>query len=287
MTAVALRRRFEALARHPSAEVRCAAFRILVLDDPAPGTASEMESFLDSGLPFLSAESVETIAQAGLPGERLAVLRRRLHGYRTRLPRPLPPMQADLLSDVFNLLVRHIRRHREDYVAVRSELAWWALEETNSRVARTAASLLDELSEWYQEGLPSRASSRGLSLPRGARLRGARADRAALRRDGVSGGISGARLRRDGDAGRPRPGGDLDRTRRAGQTAPALPRRHQHEIRPASRPAPHRRRRPRPSGRPPDEALDGGTRFSGAGRARGAGLRLLPAEARRPLGRAG
>ncbi len=163
MTAVALRRRLEALARHPSAEVRCAAFRILVLDDPAPGTASEMESFLDSGLPFLSAESVETIAQAGLPGERLAVLRRRLHGYRTRLPRPLPPMQADLLSDVFNLLVRHIRRHREDYVAVRSELAWWALEETNSRVARTAASLLDELSEWYQEGLPSRASSRGLS----------------------------------------------------------------------------------------------------------------------------
>ena len=161
MTAMALRRRLEALARHPSAEVRCAAFRILVLDDPAPGAASEMESFLDSGLPFLSAESVEQIAQAGLPGERLAVLRRRLHGYRTRLPRPLPPMQADLLSDVFNLLARHIRRHREDYVAVRSELAWWALEETNSRVARTAASLLDELSEWYQQGLPSRASFKG------------------------------------------------------------------------------------------------------------------------------
>jgi hypothetical protein len=70
MTAVALRWRLEALARHPSAEVRCAAFRILVLDDPAPGTASEMESFLDSGLPFLSAESVETIAQAGPPAGR-------------------------------------------------------------------------------------------------------------------------------------------------------------------------------------------------------------------------
>ena len=160
-TAVALRWRLEALARHPSAEVRCAAFRILVLDDPAPGTASEMESFLDSGLPFLSAESVEKIAQAGLPGERLAVLRRRLHGYRTRLPRPLPPLQADLLSDVFNLLGRHIRRHREDYVAVRSELAWWALEGTEPSVSRRAARLLDELSEWYQQGLASRASLKG------------------------------------------------------------------------------------------------------------------------------
>src|SRR5512143_809674 len=58
MTAVALRWRLEALARHPSAEVRCDAFRILVLDDAAPGSASEMESFLDSGLPFLSADSV-------------------------------------------------------------------------------------------------------------------------------------------------------------------------------------------------------------------------------------
>jgi long-subunit acyl-CoA synthetase (AMP-forming)/ribosomal protein S18 acetylase RimI-like enzyme len=161
MTAVALRRRLEALARHPSAEVRCAAFRILLLDEPAPGAASEMESFLESGLPFLSAESVETIARAGLPGERLAALRRRLHGYRARLPRPLPPAQADLLSDVLTLLVRHLRRHREDYVAVRSELACWALDEADALLSRAASTLLDELSEWYQAGLPSRASFTG------------------------------------------------------------------------------------------------------------------------------
>lgn len=160
MTALALRRRLEALARHPATEVRCTAFRILLLDDPAPGTASDMESFLESGLPFLSAESVERIARAGLPGERLIALRRRLHGYRAHLPRPLPPAQADLLCDVFTLLIRHVRRHREDYVAVRSELACWALEEADPRVARTATALLDELSAWYQEGLPSRGSYR-------------------------------------------------------------------------------------------------------------------------------
>ena len=159
-TATAVRRRLEALARHPAADVRCAAFRILLLDDPAPGAASDMEGFLASGLPFLSVESVERIAEAGLPGERLAALRRRLQAFRAHLPRPLPQGQADLLSDVFTLLGRHVRRHRQDYVAVRSELACWALEEAAPRLARAAGALLDELSAWYQAGLPSRASFR-------------------------------------------------------------------------------------------------------------------------------
>ncbi|MGE5345975.1 MAG: GNAT family N-acetyltransferase, partial [Acidithiobacillales bacterium] len=159
-TAAAVRRRLEALARHPASDVRCAAFRILLVGDPAPGVASEMESFLESGLSFLSGESVETIARAGLPGERLTALRRRLQAYRIRLPQPLPPAQADLLSHVFTLLVRHVRRHREDYVAVRSELACWALEEAAPPLARAAAALLDELSTWYQEGLAARGSFR-------------------------------------------------------------------------------------------------------------------------------
>ena len=160
LTAIALRRRFEALSRHPAFDVRCAAYRILLLDEPAPGTDSNMESFLESGLPFLSAESVETIARAGVPGERLTALRRRLQGYRTHLPRPLPEAQASLLSDVFNLLARHSRRHRDDHVAVRSELACWALEESEPRLAGTAEGLLNELSDWYEETLPRRESFR-------------------------------------------------------------------------------------------------------------------------------
>ncbi len=158
--AIALRRRFEALARHPAFDVRCAAYRILLLDEPAPGTASNMESFLESGLPFLSAGSVETIAQAGVPGERLTALRRRLQGYRVHLPRPLPEAQASLLSDVFTLLARHARRHREDHVAVRSELACWSLEETEPHLAGAAEALLNELSGWYEETLPQKACFR-------------------------------------------------------------------------------------------------------------------------------
>ena len=154
----ALRRRLEALARHPAADVRCAAFRILLLGAPAAGAASEMESFLESGLPFLSAGSIERIALEGMPGERLTTLRQRLHAFRVRLPRPLPATQAELLSDLFRLLVQHVRRHREDYVPVRSELARWALEEADPGLARTAAALLDEMSAWYQRGLPSRGS---------------------------------------------------------------------------------------------------------------------------------
>ena len=159
-TAVALRRRFETLARHPARDVRCAAYRILLLDEPAPGTASNMESFLESGLSFLSSDSVELIAQAGVPGERLTALRRRLQGYRVNLPRPLPEVQARLLSDVFTLLARHARKHREDFAAVRSELACWSLEETEPRLAGEAESLLTELSGWFDRSLPQRAGFR-------------------------------------------------------------------------------------------------------------------------------
>ena len=158
--AIALRRRFEALSRHPAFDVRCEAYRILLLDEPAPGTASNMESFLESGLPFLSAESVETIARAGVPGERLTALRRRLQGYRLHLPRPLPEAQARLLSDVFTLLARHSHRHRDDHVSVRSELACWALEEGEPVLARTAEGLLNELSGWYTSSLSQKACFR-------------------------------------------------------------------------------------------------------------------------------
>ncbi len=160
-TGAALRRRLEALARHPAVEVRCAAFRILLLDAPAPGAASEMESFLESGLPFLSAESIDRIAREGLPGERLTALRKRLHRTRASLPGPVPPAQAGLLADVFTLLAHHVKSHREDFVPVRSELAGWALQEADPGLARTAAARLDELSAWYERGLPARASFRG------------------------------------------------------------------------------------------------------------------------------
>jgi long-chain acyl-CoA synthetase len=159
-TAIALRRRFETLALHPDTDVRCAAYRILLLDEPAPGAASNMESFLESGLPFLSADSIETIARAGVPGERLTALRRRLQGYRVNLPRPFPKAQAGLLSDLFVLLARHARRHREDFAAVRSELACWSLEETEPRLAGEAETLLNELSGWHTESLPKRACFR-------------------------------------------------------------------------------------------------------------------------------
>ena len=93
-TAELLRRRLQALARHPDARVRCEAYRVLLLDDPLVDTGTILPAFLHSGLPFLSEESVAAIARADLGEERLTALRRRLHSYREAMTGPLPDGDA-------------------------------------------------------------------------------------------------------------------------------------------------------------------------------------------------
>jgi len=114
----------------------------------------------------------QTIARTGVPGGRLTALRSRVQGYRVNLPRPLPEAQARLLSDVFTLLARHARKHREDFAAVRSELACWSLEETEPRLAGDVLAQhgLDELREVEQREESVRVQLRIRQLVRRHRL---------------------------------------------------------------------------------------------------------------------
>jgi len=150
-TAALLRRRLQALARHPDVAVRCEAYRVLLLDDPLVDTGEILPAFLRSGLPFLTEESVAAIARADLGEERLTALRRRLHSYREALAGPLPEATRKTLGDVLELLGDFARHHPEDHAAVRAELASWAIQERDPALARRADALFDALGAWHEE----------------------------------------------------------------------------------------------------------------------------------------
>jgi long-subunit acyl-CoA synthetase (AMP-forming)/GNAT superfamily N-acetyltransferase len=150
-TAGLLRRRLQALARHPDVRVRCEAYRVLLLDDPLVDRGEILPAFLHSGLPFLTEESVAAIARADLGEERLTALRRRLHSYRVAMTGPLPEAARRTLGDVLELLGSFARHHPEDHAAVRAELASWAIQAGDPALAARADALFDSLGAWHEE----------------------------------------------------------------------------------------------------------------------------------------
>ncbi len=151
-----LRRRLEALAWHPDLEVRCLAYRTLLLDEPLPGYGALLASFVLSGKSFLTAESIEAIAQARPEPYRLESLRRRLQGYRQDLEWPAARQVRGVFDNVFALLARTAREHSEHLVPVRAELASWALFEVDPWLAARAREHLALLADWCRERFASR-----------------------------------------------------------------------------------------------------------------------------------
>ncbi|RPJ41437.1 MAG: AMP-dependent synthetase, partial [Candidatus Latescibacterota bacterium] len=115
----AIRRRLEALARHPEMDVRCLAYRILLLDEAMLEYGELLPSFILSGLPFLNEESMEEIAKAKFERRRLEALRIRLLSYRNQLEWPATPAVRAQFEKLFELLANFARYHPEYYAAVR------------------------------------------------------------------------------------------------------------------------------------------------------------------------
>jgi GNAT superfamily N-acetyltransferase len=106
-----------------------------------------MASFLLSGLPFLSEESIEAIANGKIERARLDALRMRLLMYRTQLPWPAPPSLRQQLERTFALLSTFVRHHPDYYVPIRAELVSWVLLEGDPEVSECARGYLDRLVE--------------------------------------------------------------------------------------------------------------------------------------------
>jgi long-chain acyl-CoA synthetase len=159
-----LRRRLEALAWHPGLELRCLAYRTLLLDDPPPGTGGRLATFVLSGQPFLDAASIDAIARARPEPYCLAALRERLRRYRRELSWPGSEAVRLVFEDLFSLLARTARERPDHVVAVRAEFAAWALFDGDAALAARARAHLEALAACCR-------SRKGAAGP-GVRLRG-------------------------------------------------------------------------------------------------------------------
>ncbi len=148
-----IRRRLEALARHPVKSVRCRAYQVLVLDQPVPDYLRYLPAFIDSGLTFLDEESFAAISRAAIEPRRLQALRQRLHSYRTQLDWPAPPRTRRVFEDLFRLLANFGRAHPEFYSPIREELVSWVLHDGDPELAAAARLEFNELSEWFEAQL--------------------------------------------------------------------------------------------------------------------------------------
>lgn len=151
--ALLIRRRLEALAGHPELNVRCEAYRILVLDDPVPSFSQSLAAFVASGQPFLCRNSIASIASGASEPRRLLGFRRRLHAYRQQLDWPATAAVRIIFQDLLQFLVDFARHHPENIATVRRELICWQLFDRDPELARHAVAMRAELTSWNLERL--------------------------------------------------------------------------------------------------------------------------------------
>jgi long-subunit acyl-CoA synthetase (AMP-forming)/ribosomal protein S18 acetylase RimI-like enzyme len=146
-----MRRRLEAMARHPEEKIRCLAYQVLLLDNPTPDYGKSFPTFLQSGLTFLNPESIEAIANSRFEKHQLEALRQRLLSYREYLPWPSDDATRNHFRDVFDLLINFTESHPDFYTSVRAELAIWSLHKSDPGLAQCARSYLLKLGQRFEE----------------------------------------------------------------------------------------------------------------------------------------
>lgn len=145
-----LRRRLEALARHPEERIRCLSYQILLLDEPTLDYSIAFPAFVESGLSFLNKESINEIALYNFGKRRLEALRQRLLTYRKQLSWPASEKTVSQFEEIFKLLVNFVSRHPEFYSSVRAELASWILHREDTKIVEASGKYFTALYETYE-----------------------------------------------------------------------------------------------------------------------------------------
>ncbi len=148
-----IKSRLESLAYHPNEDVRCLAYRILLLDSSTHDYIKHFPQFVESGLTFLNEESIEIISQTKLERRRLESLRKRLAIYRKTLTWPADELRRNQFEQVFQLLVNFVKHHTNYYSSVRAELSSWILHRKDPYLSRVAQEYFNELAEFYEKKL--------------------------------------------------------------------------------------------------------------------------------------
>ena len=148
-----VRRRLTALAEHPDENLRCEAYRVLLLDELSPRYNEAFGPFVDSGLSFLNHASIRSIASMRFGSRRIEALRQRLAHYRAERRWPSSAVARRQFLDVLRLLVDFAREQPDHYHPVRCELASWALLDQDPELAHRASELLDHLVAEHEDAL--------------------------------------------------------------------------------------------------------------------------------------
>ena len=145
-----MRLRLEALAFHPAEEIRCMAYRTILLHSPQPETISNLPMFMESGLSFLNEKSIRAIASSRIGKHRLDALKQRLYFYRTHFSWPAPVKMRHQLEDVLRMLYNFALQHLDFYVPVRAELSRWILHRQDPWLSKKAEDYFYRLAQVFE-----------------------------------------------------------------------------------------------------------------------------------------
>lgn len=151
-----MRLRLEALAFHPSEEVRCLAYRTILLQAPQPETIPNLPMFLESGLSFLNEKSIRAIASSKIGKHRLDALKQRLYFYRTQFNWPAPVKMRSQFENVLRMLYNFALQHLDFYVPVRAELSRWILHRQDPWLSKKAEGLFYQLAQVFEHHIDGR-----------------------------------------------------------------------------------------------------------------------------------
>ncbi|MFN8258544.1 MAG: GNAT family N-acetyltransferase [Bacteroidales bacterium] len=151
-----IRRRVEALSCHDSEEVRVLAYRTLLLQDSDPDFTKTFPAFINSGLSFLTEESISKFAQSNFGKEQLISLRKRMHYYRVHLQWPVAENIRQQFLNILKLLFNFASNNLAYYISIRSEMASWILHKVEPEISQQAEFYFFELFRIFDEKLKSR-----------------------------------------------------------------------------------------------------------------------------------
>jgi len=156
--AIAIRHRLEALAYHPEEEIRCLAYRLILLQAPKPEDIQFMPAFIESGLSFLNEQSIRLIASSNFGKHRLDALKQRLYWYRTHLNWPASKKQRRAFEDVLGMLYNFAVLHLDYYVPVRAELSRWILHRQDPYLSKKAENYFYSLADIFEKDIESKST---------------------------------------------------------------------------------------------------------------------------------
>jgi long-subunit acyl-CoA synthetase (AMP-forming)/predicted GNAT family acetyltransferase len=161
--AVVIRHRLEALAYHPAEEIRCLAYRLILLKAPNPEEIQNMPSFIESGLSFLNEKSIREIASGNFGKHRLDALKQRLYWYRTHLSWPAAKKHRRAFGDVLGMLYNFAVLHLEYYVPIRAELSRWILHKEDIYLSKLAENYFYSLAAVFEKEIERKSKRESLS----------------------------------------------------------------------------------------------------------------------------